>query len=89
MWRSNHFFLSRFLNEKNYSVIEGEWRVGVGVQVIIENIYSSGSLKEKKLTWEDNSEIRRSHSNRVWCVVGDFNSIRARRERKLVFNFRL
>ena len=53
--------------------------MGVGVQITIVNVYSFGSLKEKKLIWEEISVIRRNHNNRVWCVLGDFNSIRARR----------
>ncbi|XP_068486295.1 uncharacterized protein [Phaseolus vulgaris] len=42
----------------------------------------SGSLKEKKLIWDEINACRASQLNKIWCVVGDFNSIRTKDERK-------
>ena len=67
-----------------FSVIEGVWKVGVGVQVTKMNMYSSGSLKERMDVRDKRCEIRKSWHNKVWCVVGDFNSIRRKEERKSV-----
>jgi len=36
------------VNGRNYSVIEGFWKLGKGVFVTIVNVYGSGSLREKK-----------------------------------------
>jgi len=80
MWRRNCFQLSRSFNGNNFSVIEGELKVGVGVQVTIVNVYCTGSLREKKLIWDDISVFRLSKLNRVSC--GDYNSIRRKNERK-------
>jgi len=86
MWRRNHFQLSFSFNEKNFSVIEEVWKEGFVVQITIVNDYSSGSLKEKKLIWEEISVIRRNHTNRVWCVSGDFNSIWCQEEGRSGFS---
>jgi len=51
--KKNCFQMSKFSNGRNFSIIEGFWKVGTGVQVIIVNIYCSGSLREKKLVWEE------------------------------------
>jgi len=40
MWRKNYFKMLRSFNGSNYFVIEGEWKVGVGVQVTIVNVYN-------------------------------------------------
>jgi len=39
-------------------------------------------LRDKKIIWDEICEVRTNHSNRVWCVVGDFNAIRRKEERK-------
>jgi len=82
VWRRSCFQLSSFFNRNNSSIIEGEWKVGDGVRLTIVNVYSSGSLKEKKLIWDEINACRASQLNKIWCVVGDFNSIITKEERK-------
>jgi len=53
IWRRSCFHLSSFFNGNNFSVIEGEWKVGDGVRVTIVNVYSSRSLKENKVIWDE------------------------------------
>jgi len=48
MWRRSCFLLSNFINEKNYSIIEREWRIGEPIQITIVDVYNSGSLEEKR-----------------------------------------
>jgi len=45
-------------------------------------MYNFGSLSEKRLAWEEVREKRRMINTKVWCVVGDFNSIRSPSERR-------
>jgi len=52
MW-SSFFRLSTITNGNNYSIIEGEWKIGELVQIIIVNMYNSGSLAEKRAVWEE------------------------------------
>jgi len=82
LWRRSCFQLSSSVNGSNFSIIEGVWKVGDGVRVTIVNVYSSGSLKEKKAIWDEINAYRACQLNRIWCVVGDFNSIRTKEERK-------
>jgi len=72
----------RSFNGNNFSIIEGVWKVGGGVHVTIVNAYYSGSLREKKLIWDEICEVRTNYLNRVWCIGGDFNAIKRKEERK-------
>jgi len=49
---------------------------------MVVNMYSSASLKQRKKVLDEIRELRKSQQNMVWCVVGDFNSIRRKEERK-------
>jgi len=60
MWRRNSFNLTSSFKGRFFSVIEGVWKVGVGVQVTIVNVYSSGSLKDRKEVWDEICEIKKS-----------------------------
>jgi len=74
--------MSRCCNGRNYSIIEGIWKLGTEVPVTIVNVYCSGSLREKKEVWEEICNVRVLQVTKAWCIVGDFNSIRRREERK-------
>jgi len=50
------------------------------------NVYSPSVLREKKVLWEDISELRQRQNNKVWCVIGDFNSVRRQEERRSLFS---
>jgi len=81
IWRRSSFYMMRYFNGKSYLVIEGVWKVGNRVQLMIMNVYNSGSLKARKEVCDEISDLRKSKQNMVWCVVEYFNSIR-RKERK-------
>jgi len=72
-------------NGKKIYDIEGEWKVGDGIKVTIVIVYCTGSLREKKLIWEEICGFRMSLLNRAWWVVGKFNSIIRKEERKKKF----
>jgi len=82
IWRKKCFQMSRFCNGRNYFIIKGIWKLGTKVPVTIVTVYCSGSLREKKEVWEEISNFRVLQVTKAWCVVGDFNSIRRREERK-------
>jgi len=42
----------------------------------VVNVYCLGSLKKKRVVWEELVETRRNHPIKMWCVVEDFNYIR-------------
>ena len=82
IWRMSCFQITSSFNRSNYSVIEDEWKVGSGIRGTIVNVYCSGSLRERKLLWDEIFEIRKLHKDMAWCIVGDFNTIRRKEERK-------
>jgi len=82
IWRKNCFQMSRFLNGRNFTIIEGLWKDGIEVFVTIVNVYCPGSLGDRKAVWEEISKYRSLQLFKAWCVVGDFNSIRSREEMK-------
>ena len=84
MWSNRAFQLSSFVNGRNFSVLEGVWKRSIGTHVTIVNIYCSGSLREKKETWNEISGFREGQLSKAWCIIGDFNSIRRQEERKSV-----
>ena len=53
MWRRSSFNMTSYFYGKFFSVIEGVWKVGVGVQITIVTMYSFGSLKERKEVWDE------------------------------------
>ena len=68
--------MSNVFNGRNFSIIEGCWKIGNGLQVTIVNVYCLGSLREKKEVWEEINSYRLNQRSKAWCVIGDFNSIR-------------
>jgi len=84
MWRKICFLLSNAFNGNNYSILEGEWRIGDALKVTLVNMYNSGSLLDRKVVWDEVREWRRVTNSKAWCVVGDFNSIRRVGERRNV-----
>ncbi|XP_068498198.1 uncharacterized protein [Phaseolus vulgaris] len=82
MWRNSQFQLVNSVRGNNFSVVEGVWKGGGGVLVLIVNVCSPSFLREKKVLWEEISEFRRLQNNKVWCVIGDFNSVRRQEERR-------
>jgi len=48
----------------------------------ILNIYSKCDLLSKKAMWESIGLVRHAWGEGVWCLIGDFNSVCAREERK-------
>ncbi|XP_068498435.1 uncharacterized protein [Phaseolus vulgaris] len=84
MWSNRAFQLSSFVNGRNFSVLEGVWKRGIGTHVTIVNIYCSGSLREKKEMWNEISGFRQGQLSKAWCIIGDFNSVRRQEERKSV-----
>jgi len=82
MWKKDCFEMKKFRNGNNFSIIEGVWKVGMQVEIMITNVYRGGTLREKRVIWDEISEIRKNHPIKLWCVAGDFNSNRSAKERR-------
>ena len=71
------------------SSFQGDGYVGVtldwGVEktcCIIINVYSKCDLSAKRILWENLIGERQNREGGVWCVLGDFNVVRRRDERR-------
>jgi len=47
-----------------------------GVNVAIMNLYAPCSNSEKFALWIDIEQIKANKNCTVWCVLGDFNSVK-------------
>ncbi|KAL5184980.1 Thioredoxin-related transmembrane protein 2 [Glycine soja] len=61
-------------------MLEGLW-VKENKKVIITNVYAPCDLQGKRNQWEEILHLKSSYQNELWCILGDFNSIRNQNER--------
>jgi len=76
-------------NSVKVNTFQGEGYVGVSLdwgvekkRCVIVNVYSKCDLASKRRLWEHLLEERRNRGEEAWCVVGDFNVVCSRDERK-------
>ncbi|KAK2444918.1 hypothetical protein QL285_015908 [Trifolium repens] len=67
----------------------GEGFVGVCLDLVAENsrcfivnVYAKCNIRDKRKLWSDILMSKRGFGDGLWCVLGDFNSVRASSERK-------
>ena len=65
---------------RGYILLEGTW-TKENKKVCITNVYAPCDLQGKRQQWEEIKILRSSLHEGLWCVVGDFNSIRYQHER--------
>ena len=58
-----------------------EWGV-VRHRCIVINVYSKCDLEEKKKLWDSLIEVRSALGDGAWCILGDFNAVGRRDERR-------
>ena len=66
---------------KGFVVIVGQHLISKR-RCVIANIYSACTLRDKKILWEELTNIKAVSQESVWCFCGDFNAVRSSRERK-------
>lgn len=80
MWNNNAFKLQNKVIGNGFIFLEGEW-TKEAQQVKIISIYSPCDMHNKRILWESVRQLKASSQKGLWCVLGDFNSIRAPAER--------
>ena len=58
----------------------GEW-VQEAQLVTIVTIYSPCDINSKRILWDSVKQLRQALVGGLWCILGDFNSIRRTGER--------
>jgi len=61
--------------------VKGIWNQGQ-IPCVICNVYSPCSLNEKRTFWKHIKQVKQQMGRDIWCIVGDFNAVRRREERK-------
>lgn len=76
MWQIGTFKPEECCQGRGFIFLHGVWGDNE-VPCVITNIYNPCSLEEKKLQWEELVALRSKSNVSLWCVVGDFNSVRS------------
>ncbi|XP_058732979.1 uncharacterized protein LOC131604562 [Vicia villosa] len=79
LWRKDSLSLNFSFIGKGYVGINFLWK---GVVHNLVNVYALCSVAERRVLWRSLLERKRKSGNEEWCVVGDFNEIVRREERK-------
>ncbi|XP_020233376.1 uncharacterized protein LOC109813582 [Cajanus cajan] len=58
-----------------------QWGVDA-YRCVVVNVYSPCQLADKRWLWEDIIMSKRGFGSCLWCIVGDFNTVRRLNERK-------
>jgi exonuclease III len=81
IWRKSCATLIEAFQGEGYVGVCLEWGVEK-IKCVLINVYSKCDLPAKKRLWENLVRERDSRGGGVWCVVGDFNVVRRRDERR-------
>jgi len=80
MWSEIEFRLQNKVIGNGFIFLEGEW-IKEAQQVSIVTIYSPCDIHIKIILWDTLRQLKDSSQEGLWCVLGDFNSIRDPAER--------
>ncbi|XP_057425694.1 uncharacterized protein LOC130719065 [Lotus japonicus] len=81
IWKQGIFNLQEFVIGNGFLGLVGVWG-DMTVSSVIVNVYSSCHIEEKRRMWEELLDWKRRSSSTIWCVGGDFNSVREEDERR-------
>lgn len=79
IWDTTVFEKQEIWGEKGLLGVSGKWE---GCPVNIVNVYMPCILEEKREVWELLEAKVKGKEDELWCVCGDFNSVRNESERK-------
>jgi len=80
MWSETEFRLQNKVIGNGFIFLEGEW-IREAQQISIVTIYSPCDIHNKRILWDKVRQSKDSSQGGLWCVLGDFNSIRDPTER--------
>jgi len=85
VWSAKSFKLERKINGVGFIMLVGKWRQETQTLYII-NIYSPCDIQSKRVLWDNIKQLKNQNPEGLWCILGDFNSIRTPVERVGVCN---
>ena len=75
LWSEQSFRMERKISDHDFIYLEGMW-VPDGQKMSIVSIYSAYNMAQKRNLWEQIRQLRNSSFGGLWCILGDFNSVR-------------
>ena len=80
MWNNSTLEVVRRVKSRSFLMLEGRCILN-DQRLVIVNVYAPCDLDGKKALWDDLRQLKVSNPGGLWCVLGDFNSIRSAEER--------
>lgn len=80
LWSEESFNVERRVSGRGFILLEGVWRKEAQ-KVFIVNIYAPCDSHNKRILWESLKQIKDQNPRSLWCMLGDFNSVRNASER--------
>ncbi|KAH1214104.1 Transposon TX1 uncharacterized protein [Glycine max] len=80
IWNNDSFSVDRKVVGRGFILLEGMW-IKENKRVSIINVYAPCDLQGKRQQWDEILQLKTSSQEGLWCVLGDFNSIRHQDER--------
>ena len=79
IWNNESYEVDKRVVGNGFILLEGKWVKEN--KVIITNVYAPCDLQRKRNQWEELLQLKSSYHDELWCILGDFNSIRYHHER--------
>ncbi|KAI5398482.1 hypothetical protein KIW84_064028 [Lathyrus oleraceus] len=83
LWKKNSFALVASFVGEGFLGIHVLWS---GINLFLVNVYSSCFIEKKRVFWARLVEFKSKFPEGLWCVGGDFNTVRVKAERKGISN---
>ena len=80
LWSDKSFRLQRKIIGNGFILMVGEW-IQEAQMITLVTIYSPCDIHNKRILWDSVKQLRQSMEGGLWCIMGDFNSIRGPDER--------
>jgi len=80
IWNNDSFLVDRKVVGRGFILLEGLW-IKDNKRVSIINVYAPCDLQRKRQQWDEILQLKTTSQAGLWCVLGDFNSIRHQDER--------
>ena len=80
IWNEKVYKVDRRVTGRGFILLEGLWTQDLQ-KISIVNVYAPCEADGKRALWESIRQLKDLHPGGLWCILGDFNSIRHPSER--------
>ena len=79
LWNNSVYEVERKEKGRNFLMLEGRW-VNNNQRMFLVNVYAPCDLAGKRVLWDELKQLRASNPPSVWCFLGDFTVLEAKRK---------